>query len=101
MDSVTDAEDVTRVLWVPAGRRVAEMGLGGEEHFQGYISCARGVVDHGVWVVDIFCDCAEGIELVSWWVFVSSWLTRVCRHRTHFVVPAVSRRSERLLSPRL
>jgi hypothetical protein len=35
MDAVANTEDVLRVGWVPAGGCVAEVGLVGEEEFEG------------------------------------------------------------------
>lgn len=43
VDALADAEDVARVHGVPERGAVAEVGLGGEEEFEGYGGGGRGV----------------------------------------------------------
>lgn len=66
MDAVTDAEDVLRILRVPARGRVAEVGLVGEEEFEGNLRWFWGLPDQIFGFVDVCYRAAETMEDVPW-----------------------------------
>lgn len=53
MNTLANTEDVARVLRVPAGGGVTEVGLVGEEEFEGDVGGKGRVADKVFWFIDI------------------------------------------------
>jgi hypothetical protein len=65
VNTVSDTEDVSRILGVPARRRVAEMCLRGKEQFECDVFRLRGISEDFFGVVTIFNDSTKTAPLLS------------------------------------
>lgn len=65
MNAVSDTEDVSRILGIPARRRVAEMCLGGKKQFEGDVFGLGGVLDEFIGVVSVFNDTTKAAAFLS------------------------------------